>query len=127
MSVLIDTSVWVAHFRRRNEALVELVEGDRALNHPMVVVELACGTPPSPRTQTLGSIGLLRSCNQATLQEVRDFIERERLYGLGCGLVDMTLLASTLTTPGARLWTMDKRLAETAQRFGAAYQPPLPQ
>ncbi|EQD40112.1 PilT domain-containing protein, partial [mine drainage metagenome] len=43
------------------------------------------------------------------MREVMEFIEREKLYGLGCGLVDMTLLASTLITPGAELWTLDKR------------------
>ena len=52
-------------------------------------------------------------------------MERERLYGLGCGLVDITLLASTLITPGARLWTLDKRLAGLAQRFGIAHAVPV--
>ncbi len=51
-----------------------------------------------------------------------DFIEREKLYGLGCGLVDVALLASTLITPGAMLWTLDKRLTVLAGRFGVAYQ-----
>lgn len=125
MSVLIDTSVWVDHFRNRNDALIELMEADLVLHHPMVLAELACGTPPAPRTQTLSNIGLLRSCNQASLQEVVDFIEREKLYGLGCGLVDMCLLASTLITPGAYLWTLDKRLSDLARRFGAAHQPPV--
>lgn len=123
MSVLIDTSVWVAHFRSRNDALVQLVEADQALSHPMIVVELACGTPPAPRTQTLDDIGLLRACNQASLEEVRDFIEREELYGIECGLVDMSLLASALITPGARLWTLDKNLAAAAGRFDAMYRP----
>ena len=54
-----------------------------------------------------------------------DFIERKKLYGLGCGWVDMTLLASTLITPGARLWTLDKRLAQLAGRFGVAHRPTL--
>jgi len=49
------------------------------------------------------------------------FIEREKHYGLGCGLVDLSLLASTLMTPGARLWTLDKRLAELAARFNSAF------
>nr|WP_298378032.1 PIN domain-containing protein [uncultured Halomonas sp.] len=123
MNVLIDTSVWVDHFRKRNDALVELIEKDLVQSHPMVLAELACGTPPSPRAQTLNGISLLRSCHQASLQEVMDFIERETLYGLGCGLVDMCLLASTLITPGTQLWTLDKRLADMADRFGAAYQP----
>lgn len=125
MSVLIDTSVWVDHFRNGNDALVDLIELDLGLTHPMVIVEIACGTPPAPRIQTLNSLGLLLPCNQASLSEVMEFIERERLYGLGCGLVDMSLLASTLITPGAELWTLDKRLAELAGRFGVAHRPTL--
>lgn len=125
MSVLIDTSVWVDHFRKRNDVLVELIETDLALVHPMVLVELACGTPPAPRARTLDDIGLLRPSRQASLREVMDFIEREKLYGLGCGPVDVTLLASTLITPGAKLCTLDKRLADLAERFSVAYQPHL--
>jgi hypothetical protein len=50
-------------------------------------------------------------------------VEREKLYGLGCGLMDMCMLASTLITPAASLWTMDKRLAELAERFDVAHKP----
>jgi len=125
MSVLVDTSVWVQHFRDRNAALVELLTLDLALVHPMVILELACGTPPAPRSQSLGNMEFLRRANQATMNEVLDFVERERLYGLGCGLVDVTLLASTLITPGARLWTLDRRLLDLAKRFGIDYQPSM--
>lgn len=121
MSVLIDTSVWIDHFRRRNETLVALMVQDEGLNHPMVLGELACGAPPEPRRQTLSDISLLQSAKQANWDDVIEFIEREQLYGLGCGLVDMTLLASTLLTPGARLWTLDKRLATLAKRFNVAF------
>lgn len=123
MNILIDTSVWVDHFRRRNEALVSLLLRDEALIHPMVLGELACGTPPAPRTRTLGDIELLQSAHQASWSEVRAFIEREQLYSRGCGLVDLSLLASILITPAARLWTMDKRLAALAERFDVAYDP----
>ena len=123
MNVLVDTSVWVEHFRKRSDVLVELIELDLVLNHPMVLVELACGTPPAPRAKTLGYIGLLQPARQATLSEVTAFVERKKLYGLGCGLVDMVLLASTVITPSARLWTLDKRLAGLAERFAVAYQP----
>ncbi len=121
MNVLVDTSVWIDHFRRRNDALVDLIGLDLVLTHPMVMLELACGTPPAPRKQTLSNIALLQTCNQASMGEVMEFIEREKLYGLGCGLVDMSLLASTLVTPSSRLWTLDKRLAALAGRFGVAY------
>ena len=125
MNVLIDSSVWIDHFRNGNDALVELVGLDLALIHPMVILEIACGTPPAPRIQTLNNIGLLQPCNQASLGEVMAFIEREKPHGLGCGLVDMALLSSTLITPGTELWTLDKRLAELAVRFGVAHRPTL--
>ena len=48
MNVLVDTSVWVAHFRRANDALVDLIERDCVLGHPMVLAEIACGTLPCP-------------------------------------------------------------------------------
>ncbi|TVP53245.1 MAG: type II toxin-antitoxin system VapC family toxin [Halomonadaceae bacterium] len=121
MSVLIDTSVWVDHFRHRNDTLVDLLLRDEGLVHPMVLGELACGTPPAPRTQTLGGIALLQPARQATWDEVRAFIEKEQLYGLGCGLVDLALLASSLITPGATLWTLDQRRAALAKRFAVAF------
>lgn len=123
MNVLVDTSVWVDHFRRGNAALVALLQADLALTHPMVLLELACGTPPQPRQRTLGDIAQLQSSQQASQREVLELIERERLYGQGCGLVDMVLLASTLITPAAQLWTLDQRLAALATRFGVAHTP----
>jgi hypothetical protein len=37
--------------------------------------------------------------------------------------VDMILLASTMITPGATLWTLDKRLAALADRFAILHEP----
>jgi len=89
----------------------------------MIIGELACGTPPEPRLRTLSDIDLLAKVSQASPSEVRDLIEREALFGMGCGLVDITLLASTLITPGASLWTLDRRLAMITKRFGVCYEP----
>ncbi|EHN1697427.1 PIN domain-containing protein [Salmonella enterica subsp. enterica serovar Newport] len=122
MGILVDTSVWVEHFRNRNDGLMQLLSGDLVLIHPMVLAEIACGTPPAPRQRTLGDLGLLPQCHQANIIEVMTFIENEKLYGLGCGLVDITLLASTLITSGARIWTLDKRLDKLAKRFNVNYQ-----
>lgn len=121
--VLVDTSVWVDHFRHANESLVDLLSLDLAMTHPMVVTELACGTPPAPRERTLADIATLPQSRQASLAEVRELIEREKLFGLGCGLVDLTLLASAMLTTGARLWTLDQRLCRLAERFQVAYLP----
>ncbi len=121
-SVLVDTSVWVDHFRLGNDALVALLELDLVMMHPLVAGEIACGTPPE-RAQTLADLGGLRQAQQAGILETMDFIERERLFGLGCGLIDLMLLASTLMTPAAELWTLDKRLGALAERFGVMHQP----
>jgi predicted nucleic acid-binding protein len=118
--VLVDTSVWVDHFRRPNQALVDLLLQDAVLIHPWVLGELACGSPPS-RAQTLADLAALRPARVATVDEVMALVERERLYGQGCGLVDLGLLASALLTEGARLWTLDRRLATMAGRLGAAH------
>lgn len=123
--VLVDTSVWVDHFRNRNENLVSLLTLDLAMSHPLIVTELACGTPPAPRSRTLTDIATLPQARQATLDEVRGLIEREKLYGLGCGVVDLALLASTLLTAGSRLWSLDRRLLALAQRFDVAFRPAL--
>lgn len=123
MNVLVDTSVWVNHFKQGNATLAQLIEADRVLMHPMILAEIACGTPPAPRKQTLADLSLLQLSDQASLKEVMAFIEKEKLYGLGCGLVDLMLLASTLITPGTLLWTLDKRLDALAQGFRIAYLP----
>ncbi len=117
MNVLVDSSIWVAHFRKRNDMLVNLLGADQVLTHPMILGELACGTPPEPRQQTLGALGLLRVSHRATWDEVIAFIEREGLYGQGCGWVDINLLASTLMTQATKIWTLDKRLEKLAARF----------
>ncbi|WP_321945022.1 type II toxin-antitoxin system VapC family toxin [Burkholderia cenocepacia] len=124
MSVLVDTSIWVEHFRRPLPALIQLLRVDDVLTHPLVMLELTCGTPPEPRARTLGDLALLRQTRLATTGEVADWIERERLYGRGCGAVDCTLLASVLLTPGTWLWTRDRRLAQLAEQFRVHYVPP---
>lgn len=122
MDVLVDTSVWVDHFRNTNAELVVRLSQDLVLMHPFVLAELDCGTPPAPRKRTLSNLGLLRPCREASQSELLEFIERERLYGLGCGMVDLALLASALITSDTHLWTMDKRLFDLASRFGIAWR-----
>lgn len=120
--VLVDTSVWIQHFRDGNRALVGLLAADRVLSHPLVLGEIACGTPPQ-RKRTLADMAALQPAQQPNLAEVIAFIERGALYGLGCGIVDLVLLASVLMTSGAELWTNDKRLSALAERYSIRYMP----
>ncbi len=118
--VLVDTSLWVGHFRRANPVLQSLLAMDQVLCHPLIVLELACGTPPAPRERTLGDLRMLRQAVVATTEETLALVEKERLYDPGCGAIDVALLASVLLTPDARLWTTDRSLDALALRLGVA-------
>ena len=119
--VLADTSVWVAHFRKPNPALQTLLSADQVLCHPMVLVEIACGTPPAPRQRTLSDLRQLRFATVANTDETLALIEREQLQDSGCGAVDLLLLGSVMLTPDAVLWTLDKNLAALAARFEISF------
>jgi len=119
--VLADTSVWVAHFRSANPVLQSLVALDQVLCHPLIVLELACGTPPAPRERTLDDLKELQQAVVATTDEILALIEREQFHDCGCGAIDMALLASVLLTPHALLWTMDRNLDTLAARLGVDF------
>ena len=124
MNVLVDTSVWVGHFKQRNERLAALLEEGRVVCHPYVVTEVACGTPPN-RRDIIAMLGELESTPLATTEEILEFIERRSLYGRGCGFVDMSLLASALLSDQTLIWTLDKRLESVAAGLNQAYGPAL--
>jgi len=123
--VLVDTSVWVHHFRHSNANLLDLLGNDQVLCHPLVLMEIACGSPPSPRQKTLAYMVKLQMAKSATTLEILNFIESHCLYATGCGAIDSSLLASTLMTPAATLWTLDKKLEVLAKKLGVAFKPHL--
>jgi predicted nucleic acid-binding protein len=119
--VLADTSVWISHFRKANTVLQTLLSADQILCHPMVLIEIACGTPPAPRARTLGDMRQLRFANVSNTEETLALIEREQLHDTGCGAVDLLLLASVMLTNDAVLWTLDKSLELLAARFEVSF------
>jgi predicted nucleic acid-binding protein len=118
--VLVDTSVWVDHFRAPEPVLVSLLDDVRVLGHPWVRGEIALGTPPN-RVQTLVLLGVLPQAVVASDDEIATMIEQRRLFGRGLGYVDAQLLAATLLTPDARVWARDRRLHETATALGVGF------
>lgn len=52
--------------------------------------------------------------------EINYFIENHALFGLGIGLIDVHLLASTQLTGNTSLWTRNKRLLAVAMRMNLA-------
>lgn len=119
--VLADTSIWVAHFRKSNASFATLLANDQILSHPLVLIELACGSPPAPHSKTLSYIKKLRRAVVATSEETLSLIETHKLNDSGCGAVDVSLLASTLLSENALIWTFDKNLESLANRLGISY------
>ncbi|MFA6955903.1 MAG: type II toxin-antitoxin system VapC family toxin [Thermoanaerobaculia bacterium] len=119
--ILADTSVWIDHFRRGNAALVEALEREDVLVHPFVIGELACGELKK-RREILELLASLPSAIVASDEEALQFIEQRRLMGKGIGYIDVHLLASAALTEGARLWTLDKRLAPFARAVPGSSQ-----
>jgi predicted nucleic acid-binding protein len=120
-AVLADTSVWIAHFRKPSPILQTLLYADQVLCHPLVLIEVACGSPPAPRERTLSDLRQLRSAIVSTTEETLALIEREKLQDSGCGAVDLLLLASVLLTADAVLWTVDRNLEALAARFDISF------
>ncbi len=117
--ILADTSIWIDHLRRADTLLAVRLAQQQILAHPFVTGEIALGSLKDRAT----IVRELRRLPQAILardEEVLTFIERSSLAGRGIGYVDTHLLASTRITPGASLWTRDKRLGEIAMELGLA-------
>jgi hypothetical protein len=120
--ILVDTSVWIGHLRAADASLVTLLEGGEVLRHPFVLGELAMGSLRQ-RDVVLKALNALPGATAATDEEVQQFVTRQWLFGLGIGWVDAHLLAATRLTPGARLWTLDKRLEARAGSNPAGHPP----
>ena len=108
--VLVDTSVWTAHFHKRQPPLAKLLDEGLALGHPFVTGELACGHPRR-RPSVLAYLAARPAAKRATDAEAMHLVDDRALWGRGLGWVDAHLLASALVSR-CRFWTLDKRLAK---------------
>lgn len=119
--ILVDSSVWIDHFRAGEPALVELLNTGLVLAHPFVVGELACGNLVN-REAVLSLLQDLPVAPIATDEEVLFFIKSHGLMGRGIGYVDAHLLSAISLMGTGRLWTRDKRLHAVAESMGLAFE-----
>jgi len=120
--ILVDSSIWIDHFRRGDSELTKIIGDDRLLCHPFVVGELALGSLRD-RDAVLAFLAAQREAVVATHAEVLTVIDRCSIFSMGIGYTDAHLLTSTLLDRRSSLWTRDKRLAASAQKVGAALYP----
>ncbi len=121
--ILVDTSVWVDHLRSSDAALVTLLDRADVLMHPAVLGEVALGNL-TDRDEILTLLAGLPPAAVADDAEVMELITTARLHGRGIGYVDSCLLAATLLSDDAALWTRDGRLALVAEELGVGFRQP---
>ncbi len=117
--ILVDTSVWIDHFRSNDNDLVALLNNSQVLMHPYVSGELACGNLAN-RAEVLHLLAALPQISTATDAEVQFFIEQRSLMGKGIGYIDAHLLAAVALDGSAKIWTRDKRLHKVAENLSFA-------
>jgi predicted nucleic acid-binding protein len=116
--VLVDTSVWINHFRRSDAGLERLLDEGRVSIHPFVIGELACGSLKR-RGEVIDLLSALPVVTTATHEEALQFVDDQPLYGTGLGWIDVHLLASARLS-NESLWSADARLRRAAIRLGLA-------
>lgn len=116
--VLVDSSVWIEHFRRGHRGLAALLNDASVLTHPFVIGELSCGNLKH-RGQILQNLAELPPAAMATHAEALDLLHDRKLYGRGIGWIDIHLIASALLS-NSSLWTLDERLKQAAAIAGVA-------
>ena len=114
--ILVDTSVWISHFRAGNPQLAKLLNKGEVLCHPFIIGELACGNMKN-RSEILSLLCALPTAIPAEHDEVMHFIEENKLMGKGLGFIDFHLASSAVLT-GVPLWTLDKKLQKVLQSLG---------
>lgn len=116
--ILVDSSVWVDHLRKKDRQLSLLLQEGKVLCHPFVLGELALGQMKN-RTEILAHLTALPCTRSASHREVLHWIHHKKLHGRGIGWVDAHLLASALISH-CRLWTRDRALGTLVAEFDLA-------
>lgn len=123
MRVLVDSSVWIDYFQGKSntQKLSLLLEEDRVVVHPWIILELALGHLGKNRDQILSDLRLF-CVNDVWCSddELYQFIVDEKLSGTGLSFVDTVLLHSCLITD-QMIWTHDKALNKMAMRYKRSF------
>lgn len=117
--ILVDTSVWIDHFRVGSSRLETLLLAGQVRTHRFVLGELACGSIRR-RAKVLRLLHALPQTVFASDDEVMTLLENHKLYGWGLGWIDVHLLASALMTP-CPLWTLDRALQRAARALAVSF------
>lgn len=122
MFVLVDTNIWIDHYREKNPILQRLLYDRMVLIHPLIIEEFALGLFRH-RDLLLEHMGNLPQVKQARHAEILHFINEYNLMGRGIGALDTALVCSAILTPKTYLWTKDRRLSSVAKVCDVLFSP----
>jgi predicted nucleic acid-binding protein len=117
--ILVDTSVWIGHFRKHDAALFQMLIDGRVGTHPFILGELACGNFKN-RAGVLTALRALPAVPVADEAEAYYLLETYRLWGTGMGWVDLHVLTAAAVA-GWRLLTFDAAMQRAAAKVGVPH------
>lgn len=117
--ILVDTLIWINHFRYDDSELRKIINDDQLLCHPFVVGELALGSLRE-RAAVLEFSSSTRGANRDPCTEVMTIIDRHSIFSMGL-VTQMRIYLLQRCSTGDRLWTRDApSFSAAAQKAGAA-------
>jgi len=113
-SILLDTSVWVSHFKQKKSRLEELFIKNRIVTHQLILGELLLGNIRE-YSETYRLLCSLAQTPSLSNDEVLQFISDRKLHGSGIGWVDTHLIMSAILSDSLFL-TEDNTLMRLIQK-----------
>ncbi len=113
--VLVDTSVWIGHFRKRDEKLIAFLDKNQVIVTDEIIGEIVVGSIKN-RNQTIHDLESLIVGVEINMTELIDLVGRENLYAKGLSFVDVMLLAKAMIFK-AQIYTHDKTLSRYAKKL----------
>jgi predicted nucleic acid-binding protein len=108
MKTLVDSSVWIAHFKKPDSNLISLLESDDVVLHPFIIQELYLGRPKG-KNFVFERLAKLPLAPLLSDEEFRHFVDSFKISGKGIGIIDTHILGSAYFEKTA-LYTFDKKL-----------------
>ncbi|MGZ3748144.1 MAG: PIN domain-containing protein [Pseudobdellovibrionaceae bacterium] len=115
--VLVDTNVWIEHFRSTSPQLIELLMTGNVVTHEFILGELSLAHfHTKERGKILERLHALERIKTSEHQEVYDFSFLHKLSGKGIGWIDSHLLHACISQ-NLGLLTFDKNLSQLAKKI----------
>lgn len=116
--ILVDSSVWIQHFKKTDSFLVSALKEDRVVVHPLIIQEISLGHIKN-RELIIELVSYLHTVPIISHEEIQNFILKNKLAGSGVGVIDIHLLFSAIKG-NLNIYTFDKSLIKLSKKFACS-------